>query len=194
MSSGTVPEDIAESESDEVLMGLVAQGQLTRPIALLYARHNPDLYNFIAWLCRGRLQEAEELTQAVWERLMTRGSQYQSQGAFRPYLFQIARRLWLDRQRLDQREAKLPERETLEAMPDSEPTPMDALLDQQALLQLREALLDLPDEQREAIILRFHAELSLEEIGVAVASPVETVKSRLRYAYARLRRVMGVNS
>jgi RNA polymerase sigma-70 factor (ECF subfamily) len=49
------------------------------------------------------------------------------------------------------------------------------------------ALAELPDEQREVLLLRLEQELTLEEIGEITGVGRETVKSRLRYAMDKLR-------
>ena len=53
--------------------------------------------------------------------------------------------------------------------------------------RLQLALEELPDDQREVVLLRLEQELSLEEIGEITGVGRETVKSRLRYAMDRLR-------
>ena len=53
--------------------------------------------------------------------------------------------------------------------------------------QLQLALDDLPEEQREVLLLRLEQELTLEEIAGITGVGRETVKSRLRYAMDKLR-------
>ena len=57
--------------------------------------------------------------------------------------------------------------------------------------RLLELLAELPEAQREAVLLKEEAGLSLEEIAQATGTGRETVKSRLRYALARLRQGLG---
>jgi RNA polymerase sigma-70 factor (ECF subfamily) len=52
---------------------------------------------------------------------------------------------------------------------------------------LHAAIRNLPSEQKEALILQQFNELSLDEIADVTAVPIETVKSRLRYAMQKLR-------
>ena len=54
------------------------------------------------------------------------------------------------------------------------------------------ALDELPDEQREVLLLRLEQELTLEAIGEITGVGRETVKSRLRYAMDKLRVRLGV--
>ena len=57
--------------------------------------------------------------------------------------------------------------------------------------RLEAALADLPAEQREVFLLRAHGDLELAEIAELTQIPTETVKSRLRYALQKLRRLLA---
>ena len=56
--------------------------------------------------------------------------------------------------------------------------------------QLKQAIAQLPEEQRSAILLKEEASLSLAEIAEVTGVSRETVKSRLRYAIKRLRGIL----
>ena len=71
-------------------------------------------------------------------------------------------------------------------MPDHD-TPERQLSEFEERRRLQMALDELPDEQREVVLLRLEQELSLEEIGEMTGVGRETVKSRLRYAMDKLR-------
>ena len=47
---------------------------------------------------------------------------------------------------------------------------------------------DLPEDQREVFLLRLHGDLDVPQIAALTGAPLETVKSRLRYAQQKLRR------
>ncbi|HFH4203387.1 TPA: sigma factor-like helix-turn-helix DNA-binding protein [Pseudomonas aeruginosa] len=57
--------------------------------------------------------------------------------------------------------------------------------------RLQSALETLPEEQREVFLMRAHGELELAEIATLTQSPLETVKSRFRYAVQKLRRLLA---
>lgn len=179
------PDRLAEVP-DEELMRLVAHGFVREPAAELYRRHNRALFNFIAWLAGGDLREAEDLAQTTWIKLISRCADYRPQAAFRTFLFGIARNGWLDT-----RSAAWHARR--DEMPD-EPCADEAELSPEAELALRQnlrrvhrALLALPQAQREAVVLRYFAEMSVEQIAETVGAGFEAVRSRLRYAYRSLR-------
>jgi RNA polymerase sigma factor (sigma-70 family) len=55
---------------------------------------------------------------------------------------------------------------------------------------LRQALARLPPEQRDVFLLQLEGDLSVEDLAVITRASFETVKSRLRYARARLRELL----
>jgi RNA polymerase sigma-70 factor (ECF subfamily) len=65
--------------------------------------------------------------------------------------------------------------------------PLAQAIDTQAGHRLVAALAGVPAAQRDAFLLHVEAGLSLAEIAGLAGVPAETVKSRLRYAYRRLR-------
>jgi RNA polymerase sigma-70 factor (ECF subfamily) len=68
----------------------------------------------------------------------------------------------------------------------------DAIRDE-SVAQFRSALANLPAEQREAFILKQEAELSLADVATVTGVSTETAKSRLRYAFDKLRRQLAVD-
>lgn len=176
---------------DADLMLLVAGGVIETPIAELFRRHNGGLFNYVAWLCRGDTGEAEDIAQKTWIQLMTRCGDYTPTAAFRTFLFQIARNAWLDhvrsaharlRESLDEHESE---------MPADDLTPEAEAQLRQHLATVHQALLQLPVAQREVVVLRYFSEMSVEDIAAMLGEKFETVKSRLRYAFARLRAVLA---
>jgi len=58
---------------------------------------------------------------------------------------------------------------------------------QEAALALEKALAELPEEQREVVVMRMWSGLTLEEIAAAAGAPLNTIASRYRYALEKLR-------
>jgi RNA polymerase sigma-70 factor (ECF subfamily) len=75
----------------------------------------------------------------------------------------------------------------MSASRDGSDDPLYATIDGEARRRLVAALADVPKLQRDAFLLHVEGGLSLEEIARLTAASGETVKSRLRYAYRRLR-------
>jgi RNA polymerase sigma-70 factor (ECF subfamily) len=76
------------------------------------------------------------------------------------------------------------------AEPGAEFSPADQLADKESLASLRAALLDLRPEEKAVFLLRQNGDLTYEEIAELRRSPVGTVKTQMRSALQKLRRVL----
>ena len=126
-------------------------------------------------------------------RVIAARERYRPDARFTTWLFQIAHNLLVDEFRRERPQAGAEETEAvLESLdaPESErPEAQLSVFEQRRRLQ--RALEELPPEQREAFLLRAEQELGLEEISEVTGVGRETVKSRLRYAMAKLREHLG---
>lgn len=172
---------------DEKLMLAYAHGDL-RAFDTLYARNRSLLYRYILRSVRERAL-ADELFQETWARAIAARERYRVESKFSTWLLQIAHNLVIDSFRRNHPQADTEETEnvlrTLDA-PESE-RPDRALSDFEERRRLQVALDALPAEQREAFVLRMESGLGLAEIAQLTSVGQETVKSRLRYAFAKIR-------
>lgn len=174
-------------KTDEELMLAYAGGDLLA-FEMLYRRHRGMLYRFLLRNLRHRA-DADELFQETWSRVVGARERYRPEAKFTTWLVQIAHNLVIDRFRRQRPQASAEETDTvlrqLDA-PESE-QPDRALGEFEQRRRLQRALEELPEEQRIAFLLRMESGLGLEEIGEITGAGRETVKSRLRYALARIR-------
>jgi RNA polymerase sigma-70 factor (ECF subfamily) len=78
-----------------------------------------------------------------------------------------------------------------EAMPATEtPSPLSGLEEQECLQRLREALLHLRPEEKEVFLLRQNGELTYEQIAEIFERPIGTVKTQMRSALQKLRKIL----
>lgn len=169
--------------SDETLMLRYADGDLAA-FRELYQRHQRGLYRFVAWRSPRR-DWVDEVAQESWLALHQARERYQVTASFRTFLYQIARNRLIDLQRSS------PLATDAEAPEAASPAADAGLEAQQMNSALHQAIRALPGEQKEALVLQQFSGLSLEEIAVLTGAPVETVKSRLRYAMRKLREQMS---
>ena len=186
--------DMPTTVPDEELMIRYREGD-QHAFEELYQRHRLGLYRFIAWRSP-RADWVDEIVQDSWVNLHHARTRYQPDATFRTYLYQIARNRLLDLVRQQQpllaadMGTGTDGHDIFDGLADAahDVPPPDAMLDEkQRNDRLYMALAALPSEQKEAVVLQQFSGLSLDEIAVIVAAPVETVKSRLRYAMRRLR-------
>jgi len=160
----------------------------------LIVRYQHRLLRYLLYLS-GNREQAEDLFQEVWMRVLVRGGQYNGQARFETWLFTIARNLLIDQRRkrtmssLDELiEGKGDDDRAMafEAA-DGEPTPFDHFANFEDRERIAGALLELDTLHREVLVLRFHEELSLDEIAKVTRAPLSTVKSRLYRGMAMIR-------
>ncbi|WP_371257918.1 RNA polymerase sigma factor [Pseudomonas sp. URMO17WK12:I4] len=159
----------------------------------LYERHRLGLFRFLLGLC-GDQAVAEEVFQETWMSLIRSESQQREAAVlFKTWLYQIARNRLIDHWRKQgkrlQREEVFDEQLHDQAMAEPDPERQLSLSQDQARIQA--ALADLPAEQREVFLMRAHGDLELHEIAELTCTPAETVKSRLRYALQKMRRLLS---
>lgn len=162
----------------------------------LYVRHKGPLYRYLLRQCQPR-EAAADVFQEVWSRVIASRDRYEVRAAFKTFLYRIAHHCVVDHYRL--RDRKRDNRmdsvddheESLAAQGHEQP---EAQVGQAQLDDaVRAALAELPEEQRNAFLLFEEGGLGLKEIAEVTGVPAETVKSRLRYALAKLRRALAAD-
>src|SRR5687768_12084369 len=134
---------------------------------------------------------AEDLFQETWLRVLERGHRYDGRSRFVAWLLTVARNLTLDTLRrrralsLDGLTSETDDRAPLQVA-DSGPGPYELLAAQQEQHRLATFVSCLPARYREVLVLRFHEELSIEEIAAVTGSPASTVKTRIARGLAAL--------
>jgi RNA polymerase sigma-70 factor (ECF subfamily) len=175
------------ADSDEALMLAYRDGD-AGAFETLYSRHRGGLYRFVLRQCGSR-SLADELFQDVWMNLIAARSRYVPSAKFSTFLYQVARNRVIDHFRASGRSLEQPENEDDPLDPPAPPEsqPEQTVERRETASRLLAALEALPPLQREAFLLHEEGELTLEEIAQLTGVGRETVKSRLRYALARLR-------
>lgn len=172
--------------NDDLLM-LAWVGGDVGAFETLYARHRGPLYRFLMRQLRNPAL-ADEFFQDVWQRVIAAREGWKPEAAFSTWLFRIAHNRLNDHWRAAKHRPAAPDDADERAARVADPTtPERELSDFEQRRRLQRALEELPDEQREVLLLRLEQELSLEEIGAITGVGRETVKSRLRYAMDKLR-------
>lgn len=172
----------------------VAQGLKRHDAELLdrlIVQYQHRLMRYLLFLTGDR-EIADDLFQETWMRVLTRGSQYSGAARFDTWLFTVARNLLIDLRRkrtmVSLEDLCSPDgEESAIEIPSGEPNPFDHYKSHEDARKVAAALLMLDPLHREALVLRFHEELSLEEIAAVTRAPLSTVKSRLYRGMAALK-------
>jgi RNA polymerase sigma factor (sigma-70 family) len=183
----------AESPDDGMLMLRYAAGDADA-FRELYSRHRAPLWRFVMRNLRDAAATAD-VFQEIWTRVIAHRENYVRTAKFTTWLYHIAHNCCVDHWRRTGRAARREHPASEQALArlsdDTAPTPVEDAEGAERAAALLAALQQLPAEQRAAFLMYVEGGLGLAEIAVATDVGLETAKSRLRYAVARLRSVLG---
>lgn len=181
---------------DEDLMLAYAAGDAAAFDAL-YQRHRGGVYRYLVRQC-GNAGTADELFQDVWMKVIRARASYAATAKFTTWLYRIAGNRLIDHWRanghaeLVSTDSSDGEGDPLAGIAGSRNDEPEARTGATEIgARLRDALAALPPRQRDAFLLHQEGGLALSEVAALTGAGVETVKSRIRYALARLRAELG---
>jgi len=190
--TATAVDELAREENLAVSAGLKRQdvGLLDE----LIVRYQHRLMRYLLYLT-GNREMAEDAFQEVWMRVLVRGAQFNGKARFDTWLFTIARNLVIDQRRKKTMSSldELFERGGEDDRPmsfeiaDGDPSPFDHFANSEDRERIAGALMKMDTLYREVLVLRFHEDLSLDEIAKMTQSPLSTVKSRLYRGLAAIK-------
>ena len=152
--------------------------------ARLYREHAADVHRFAVYLSGDR-PLAEDLVSEAFVRVWTARERVELT-TVRGYLFAIVRNLLLQHLQRERRRAPLDER-----IADGRPDPEVRASDQSQLQTVLNALRDLPEVDRAAVLMRANGELPYQEIAAALGISVTTAKVKVHRARLRLAEALG---
>ena len=180
------------SAGDEDLMQAYAAGDAAAFDAL-YARHKGGVYRYLLRHC-GNAGTADELFQDVWMSVIRARAAYAPSARFTTWLYRIAHNRFIDHWRAqgtvewvsaDPGDDGADPLAGIAGPRGDEPDVRAGAREQGT--RIAAALARLPPVQRDAFLLHQEGGLELAEIAALTGAGVETVKSRIRYAQAKLR-------
>lgn len=172
-------------DSDECLLQATGQGDLAA-FSCIVERHQVWAWR-IAYRFTGNEEDASDIVQEAFLRLLNASGRYRPTAKFRTYFYQIISRLCLD-------QAKKKQPLLLETVPDTpDPSPdiTDRMMRRENAIAVRAALDALPPNQRMAIVLRYYENLGYEQIASAMETTTKAVERLLARCRERLRNVLG---
>ncbi len=186
-------EAMAELASDAELILRVKAGD-REAFNVLVQRYRKPLINFI-YRFTTNPAESEDLAQEVFLRAFQAAPKYQPMASFATWLYRIATNLTLNYLRDHRPHLSRPidrnsdhqDEELPFAIEDSRALIEDQLIEQERTVSIRQALADLPENQRLAVILTKYQDLSIKEAAAVLKCSETAVKSLIFRAYKSLR-------
>jgi RNA polymerase sigma-70 factor, ECF subfamily len=172
--------NVMESEASAIARGLRRRDPdlLDR----LIEQYQHRLLRYLIYLS-GNRELAEDLFQETWIRVLERGHQYDGRHEFSTWLYAVARNLTIDYLRKNNPvslDGLMEDEEHAPLEPaDTRPMAWEVVQQHEQAERIGAALVSIPAEYRETVVLRFQEELALDEIAAVTGAPLGTVKSRL---------------
>ena len=169
--------------TDLELMIAVQQGEVGQ-MGVLFERHHARIYNFCHRMT-GNQAASEDLVQEAFMRALKYRQSFRGDADFLPWLYRLARNVCNDYFQKNQRFPVAGE-ELAEGI-STEPSALDDAQKKEQICLLRQALLSLPLERREVLILSRFEFRNYEEIAQLLGCSVGAVKVRVHRAMNQLR-------
>jgi len=168
---------------------LAVRGGDAQPFAILFDRYHQRLFDFFYRLS-GEAASSEDLVQEVFLRMLKYRHTFRENSEFRAWMYRIARSARIDR--FKRRKNESPLAVGSEGSPDmvEESIAFQRIEEQERSLLLQQALLRLPEDKRELLVLARFQELKYEQIGNLLDVDVGTIKVRVHRAMLELRDIV----
>jgi RNA polymerase sigma factor (sigma-70 family) len=168
--------------TDWELMSAVRNGDLEK-FGSLFDRHQQSLFNYFYRLS-GDAASSEDLVQDVFLRMLKYRRSFRHDSQFRAWMYQIARTARIDRFKRHREEQSSTQVPTLRSPQDG---PDRCLEDAEQNVLLQKALLRLPEDKRELLVLARFQQMKYSEIGALLGIEASIVKVRVHRAIVELR-------
>ena len=152
----------------------------TEAFNLLVRQWEKPIYNFILRMIGDR-DEAMDLCQDAFMKAYRELGTLKDLDRFSAWLYRIAHNTCFSRLRKDQGKTFV----------ELEPETRASRMPIESRLAVEKALQELPEDQREVVVLKIFQDLKFEEIAAIQDAPVSTVKSRLYMGFEKLRSILG---
>lgn len=178
-----------ENQTDEEVFASFQQGNI-QALGVLYHRYGLLVYRLLYRMLNNS-QEAEDLTQEIFLSLQESPKYNPDRGTFYTYLIVLARSRTIDRIRSKRSKKRFWQKTTkiqdlLEES--SNANPIENISFDETAKQVREALDDLSDNQRQVLELSYYQGLTQSEIAQKLNLPLGTVKTHSRRGLLKLRK------
>lgn len=182
---------IKKTQDRNLIKGFIAGND--QCFDILLQRYKSKVFTTIYLIVKDR-NIAEDLFQDVMIKVvrMIRSGKYNEEGKFLPWVIRIARNLAIDHFRKVQRNPIQRESEDYDIFNSaqrSEGSSEDEIIREENARYIRGLIQQLPDKQREVLVMRTYADLSFKEIAAITDVSINTALGRMRYALLNLKKL-----
>ena len=187
---------LTQQLSDAELIHSFIQGDEQALEVLIY-RYKDKIYTSIYMLVKDKYIAEDIFQDAFLKMIRTmRDGRYAEQGKFLPWAIRVAHNLCMDHFRKVRQQVPVmmaDGRDIMELLPLTTSSASDAMEQRQVNASVRQLIEQLPEEQREVIVLRMYGDLSFKEIADITSVSNNTALGRMRYGLMNLRKMINDN-
>jgi len=179
-------------QSDAELIHAYIHGQ-EQALEVLINRYKDKVYTSVYMLVKDKYLAEDIFQDAFLKMIKTiKDGRYAEQGKFLPWAIRVAHNLCMDHFRRSRQQIPitLPDGQDIAALFGAGDMVADGIEKRQVHDSVRKLVEELPDEQREVIVLRIYADLSFKEISELTGVSINTALGRMRYALINLRKLI----
>ena len=167
-------------------------------LEVLINRHKDRVYTAVYMFVRDKYL-AEDIFQDTFIKVVEslRSGNYKEEGKFLPWVMRISHNLCIDYFRKVKRKPSIVDNEgfdIFEVLKFSGDNAEQTMIKDQAKAKGKDLINQLPDEQKEVVVLRHYAEMSFKEIADMTGVSINTALGRMRYALINLRKMVTEKS
>lgn len=185
------------SEFDDSALVKLYQSGNEAALEVLVQRYQSRLFSYIV-VRIGDRELAEDVFQDCFIKVIQtlRKGNYNEEGKFLPWVMRIAHNLIIDHfrraKRMPQAETSYDDFDLFDVLDSGDRNAEQEVIRQQKIRMVRDLIAQLPEEQREVLIMRQYADMSFKEIAERTGVSINTALGRMRYALINLRKLMPV--
>ncbi len=179
-------------QSDAELIHEYIHGQ-DQALEVLINRYKDKVYTSVFMLVKDKYLAEDIFQDAFLKMIKTiKEGRYAEQGKFLPWAIRVAHNLCMDHFRRSKQQipVTLPDGQDISVLFGAGDMASDGIEKRQVHESVRKLVEDLPEEQREVIVLRIYADLSFKEISELTGVSINTALGRMRYALINLRKLI----
>lgn len=162
-------------------------------LEVLINRYKDKIYTSVYMLVKDKYLAEDIFQDAFLKMIKTiKEGRYSEQGKFLPWAIRVAHNLCMDHFRRSRQQipVTLPDGQEITGLLPATEMPGEGMEKRQVHDSIRKLVEDLPEEQREVVVLRIYADLSFKEIADLTGVSINTALGRMRYALINLRKYM----
>ena len=188
---------ITPETSDSTLIEHYIDGN-ENALEYIINKHQQKIFNFIYSKVHDR-DISEDIFQETFIKVIKtlKNGVYNEEGKFLPWVMRISHNLVIDFFRKNNRIKTINSKEDIDIfqfISDGSPNAESVLINDQIIKDIQKLIQELPDDQKEVLIMRLYRDMSFKEIAENTKVSINTALGRMRYAVINLRKLIKENN